>query len=64
MKNKQRINKPSLVAGMPATKKQLRPETGTKLDEAMEDIRSRAHHVGTVLEGIMQAHPCVSGKSK
>jgi hypothetical protein len=35
-----------------------RTQCDSILDQAIGDIRSRADHVGSVLEGIMQAHPC------
>lgn len=64
MKQNHEVHHGKDVPGGRTTSKLSQPESGTELDEAINDIRSRAHHVGSVLEGILQAHPCNSGKDK
>jgi len=40
--------------------KQGQGKYDSELDQAINDIRLRAEYVGSVLEGIIQAHPCRS----
>jgi hypothetical protein len=64
MKQEYRDLKKSPVANAPVPKDQTGVETGTKLDQAIEDIHSRANHMGAVLEEIMHAHPHGSERDK
>jgi hypothetical protein len=58
MEHEYRIIKNAKAIDVPAPADRARHEPGSKLDQAIDDIQSRANHVGPVLEGIIQAHPC------
>ena len=64
MKHEYRIIKNTNAINIPAPGSQGPPEPNARLDQAINDIHSRANHVGSVLEGIIQAHPCDSKKNK
>jgi hypothetical protein len=64
MKHEYSVLKNNLIVGADESRDKTQSDKGTKLDQAIEDIQSRANHMGSVMEEIMQAHGVNQDESK